>query len=132
MAKYAVQFALPSGRMGTETIEAASERAAAARLESEGRTPITVRPVAAAPAGGSAAGRTPRLRGGKAMRRAVLDFTYQMAAVMESGIPVIAGLKAVGDQTELPRLRAAVARIAGRIEGGRALAEALENESDIF
>ena len=131
MPRYSVQFALPSGKMGVEIVDAGSERAAAARIEADGRTPVTVRNTDAAAAAASPS-RIPRQRGGKKMRRAILDFTHQLAAVTESGIPVIAGLKAVGEQTDHPRLRAAIARIAGRIEGGRALAEAMEAESDIF
>lgn len=131
MPRYTVQFALPSGRTGVELIDAANERAAASRIEADGRTPITIH----AADGHEAARSTklvPRQRGGKKMRRAVLDFTHQLAAVTESGIPVIAGLKAVGEQTDNARLRAAISRIAGRIEGGRAMAEAMEPESDIF
>jgi len=131
MPRYTVQFALPSGKTGVELLDAVNERAAAARIEADGRTPITIHA-----ADGDASARTtkmmPRQRGGKKMRRAVLDFTHQLAAVTESGIPVIAGLKAVGEQTDHVRLRAAIARIAGRIEGGRAMAEAMEPESDIF
>jgi MSHA biogenesis protein MshG len=66
------------------------------------------------------------------MRRAVLDFTHQMAAVAESGIPVIAGLKAISEQTENAHLRSAIGRIAGRVEGGRSLADAMGAEEDIF
>ncbi len=131
MPRYTVQFALPSGRTGVELIDAANERAAASRIEADGRTPITIHSAD----GHEAAKSTklvPRQRGGKKMRRAVLDFTHQLAAVTESGIPVIAGLKAVGEQTDNARLRAAISRIAGRIEGGRAMAEAMEPESDIF
>lgn len=131
MPRYTVQFALPSGRTGVELVDAANERAAASRIEADGRTPITIHSAD----GNDAAKSTkmvPRQRGGKKMRRAVLDFTHQLAAVTESGIPVIAGLKAVGEQTDHVRLRAAISRIAGRIEGGRAMAEAMEPESDIF
>ena len=130
MAKYVVQFACSDGRMGSETVEAASERAAAAQLESSGKTPVTIRSVGGA--GDRKANRMRRVRGGRPMRRALLDFTHQLAAVSESGIPMIAGLKAVGDQTSHPRLREAIGRIVGRIEGGRSLAEALDAETDIF
>lgn len=131
MARYAVQFATPEGRMGNEIVEAPSERAAAAQIESTGRTPITVR----AASGRSARvgpTRARRAKGGKSMRRAVLDFTLQLGAITESGIPIIAGLKAVCDQTEHPKLREAVSRIVGRIEGGRGLAEAMDAEPEIF
>lgn len=130
MAKYTVQFATAEGRIGTEIVEAASERAAAAQLESAGRTPITVR--AGARGGRVGPTRLPRVKGGKGLRRAILDFTHQLGVITESGIPIISGLKAVCEQTEHPRLRSAVQRIVGRIEGGRGLAEAMEAEPDVF
>ncbi len=131
MAKYTIQFASPDGKVGTETLEAGSERAAAARIEADGRTPITVR-LAGSGNAPRASTRIRRVRGGKAGRNALLNFTHQMAAITESGIPLIAGLKAVGEQTDHARLRAAIVRIIGRVEGGRALAEAMDAESDVF
>ncbi|MFH1418240.1 MAG: type II secretion system F family protein [Planctomycetota bacterium] len=135
MAKFAVQFANPAGKVGTQVVEASSERAAVATIEANGRMPISVRPAGAAFAKKHKTGATNGVRttrGGKAMRRALLDFTHQMAAVAESGIPIIAGLKAVGEQTANPALRAAIGRITGRVEGGRSLADALGAERDIF
>ncbi|MFQ5424443.1 MAG: type II secretion system F family protein [Phycisphaerae bacterium] len=131
MAKYTVQFASPDGKVGTETLEAGSERAAAAKIEADGRTPITVR-LSGSGREPQASKRIRRVRGGKAGRNALLNFTHQMAAITESGIPLIAGLKAVGEQTDHARLRAAVARIIGRVEGGRGLAEAMDAEPDVF
>jgi len=57
--------------------------------------------------------RARQTKGGKGVRRALLDFTHQLAAVAESGIPIIAGLKAVAEQTGNPIMRGAVGRIAG-------------------
>lgn len=138
MAKYVVQFAASNGKIASQTIEAGSERAALARIEADGKTPVSIHASTSGAASRKGAkerigkASSGRIRGGKAMRRAVLDFTHQMTAVAESGIPVIAGLKAVAEQTENPRLRAAVLRIAGRIEDGRSLADAMEPEQDIF
>lgn len=133
MPKFAVQFALPSGKLGTETLDVPSERAALAQIEASGRTPISVQLVGAVAAQvGGASARVRKTRGGKSTRRAVLDFTHQMAAVSESGIPIIAGLKAVGEQTANEQLRGAIARMVSRIEGGRTLADAIGQEPDTF
>ena len=135
MLKYLVQYAEMSGKTGSQVVEAKSERAALVQVESAGRTPISVRPAEAGrtrTSGRKGSGRVQRMRGGKAMRRAVMDFTHQLAAVAESGIPIIAGLKAIREQTGHPLLRAALGRVAGRIEGGRSLADALDGEADIF
>lgn len=129
MPTYEVEFVTSRGKRSRERLEAANERAALARLENRGETPIRVR-VARGAANG--ANRVRKTKGGKAMRRALLDFTHQMAAVAESGIPIVAGLRAVGEQTGHPQLRAAIGRIVGRIEGGRTLADAVDAETEIF
>lgn len=135
MPKFIIQYAGPGGKLGTMSVEANSERAAVAQLEASGNIPVSIKAAGGGDAktgAGSERSRLRRTKGGRGVRRAVLDFTHQMAAVSESGIPIIAGLKAVGDQTRHPLLRAAIARIAGRIEGGRSLADALDAEPDIF
>ena len=141
MAKFAVQYCDAKGKITSTNIEAKSQRAAIAQLESSGWTPISVKEVAEprARAGRkdteprvATPGRIRRARGGGARRRARLDFTHQLCAVAESGIPVIAGLKAVAEQTTHPELRGAITRIAGRVEGGRSLADALDAEPDWF
>lgn len=135
MPKYVVQFAMSSGKIGRETIEADSQRAAVARIEGDGHTPIQVQAAGSA-AGEKKAGKgsrhVRRIKGGRRTRRALLDFTHQLTAVAESGIPIIAGLKAVRDQTAHEQLRQAVSRIVSRIEGGRTLAEAIDAEPDTF
>lgn len=137
MPKYLVHFAEPSGRTGHDVIEARTERAALVQVESSGRTPISIRLASGKAKAGKAVeqgrqGRIRRTRGGKKMRRAVTDFTHQMAAVAESGIPIIAGLKAIREQTNHYQLREALGRVIGRIEGGRTLADALDGEPGIF
>jgi len=130
MATFSVQFAEPNGRRSKDVIEAADERAALSTLEARGVTPISI--TAAAAGKKEKKETTRRVKGGKSTRRALLDFTHQMAAVAESGIPIIAGLKAVGEQTGHAELRAGVNRIAGRVEGGRTLADAIDMERALF
>lgn len=134
MPKYLVQFANADGKMGRESIEALNERAALAQIEGAGYTPVSVELAADDERlrGGAAPGRVRKIRGGKSTRRAVLDFTHQLVAVAESGIPIIAGLKAIAEQTGHPQLKAAILRMVSRIEGGRTLADAIDAEPDTF
>ncbi len=133
MPKFVVQFAMPNGKMGREVLDAGTERAAIAQIEGSGRTPISVQLAATdGTRKEMSSARVHKTRGGKSTRRAVLDFTHQLAAVAESGIPIIAGLRAVGEQTDNAQLKAAVARMISRIEGGRTLADAVNAESDTF
>ncbi len=135
MPEFVVQFARPDGKIGRESVEAGSEQAAAAQVESSGRTPISVLLATAAAVAGQSrrsTARVQKVKGGKSVRRAVLDFTYQLTAVAESGIPIVAGLKAIGEQTSHPQVRGALTRIVSRIEGGRTLADAMSAEHDTF
>lgn len=129
MPTFTVEFAKPNGQRGSQQVTAAGERAALVQIEREGHTPIRVTAVKETLKNPERA-RQPK--GGKALRRALLDFTHQLAAVAESGIPIIAGLRAVGEQTGHPELRSAIGRIVGRIEGGRTLADAVDAESALF
>jgi MSHA biogenesis protein MshG len=134
MPNFLVKYASPDGKMRSEVVEATNERGALSEIEGRGWTPVSV---AAAAAGKQAkkrsSGSSARGFGGrKALRRSMLDFTHQLAAVAESGIPIIAGLRAVCEQTNHAELRAAIGRIIGRIEGGRTLADALDGEPGIF
>lgn len=115
--------------MQTAEMEAASERAILATLETRGDTPISVH---SADAAAAAAVPNARLKTGRAVRRALLNFTHQMSAVIESSIPVIQGLTAVADQTDHPGLKAALRRIASRVEGGQTLAEGMAAEPEYF
>lgn len=131
MPTFTVEYAqAKSGKRTSQSVEAANERAALSQFESKGHTPIRVTQSKAK--GAAKTTRVRKSKGGKAMRRALLDFTHQMAAVSESGIPIIAGLRAVGEQTGHPQLRSAIGRIVGRIEGGRTLADAVDAESELF
>jgi MSHA biogenesis protein MshG len=137
MPRFIVQYAASNGRIVSGSVEAASQAAALSQIEAGGHTPISVTMAQGKSAAGPQASSTllSRLRmigSGRGLRRALLDFTHQLAAIAESGIPIIAGLKAVAEQTGHPQLRPAVTRIAGRIEGGRSLADALDAEPAIF
>ena len=141
MAKFVVKYCDAKGKIKNDLVEAKSERAAIAQLEASGKTPISIKAATEAKRKESGAksskphsqsGKVRRVRGGGARRRARLDFTHQLAAVAESGIPLIAGLKAVGEQTKHPELSDAINRIVGRIEGGRSLADALDAETTWF
>ncbi len=134
MPKYLVQYADASGAVTDDLIEAGTERAALAQTEAHGFTPISVR-LAHADKQPARTAQAPGRRGkrpSKSLVRAVTDFTQQMAAVAESGIPVVQALRAIREQTAHPALKAALGRIAGRIEGGRTLADALDAEPAIF
>lgn len=134
MPKYLVQYADASGAMADEMIEAGTERAALAQTEAHGYTPVSVRAMTSDKDRAKSATPAQRQarRRSKALTRALTDFTQQMAAVAESGIPVVQALRAIREQTTHPVLKGALGRVASRIEGGRTLADAMDAEPDVF
>ncbi len=132
MPTYTVEFVNVDGRTGTEQITAPDEGGAAAMIESSGRTPIDVH--AAKPAAASHHAETIRKSGrrSKRVRRAVVAMVQQLTSVVESGLPVLTGLRVIAEQTEDTALAGALTRVASRIEGGEALAEALDKEPRYF
>lgn len=141
MPMFNVEFATSDGRTGVETIDAPNERGAVALIETSGRTPIEIVPATGkmpsrametSGKGTAARPRAGRLKRGKSARRAVVAVTQQLTSVVESGIPVLSGLRVIADQTEDGKLKSALSRIAARIEGGDSLTEALEQEPEYF
>lgn len=136
MARFTVQFSDSNGKVSAETLEASSEKAAIFKIESSGRIPISVREVGAATLPrrrkSSARFRSVRFGRTKVRSRELLDFTHQLTAVVESGIPIVSGLKAICEQTEQGCLRSSLNRVIARVEDGRALADAMSPETDAF
>jgi len=131
MPTYTVEFAASDGRISTLQVEAPNERGAIAVVETSGGTPIEVRAAAvkSPPAKARFAWRGRRMRGA---RRAVVSFTHELTAIVESGIPVVAGLRAIAEQTHHRGLQRSLQDVAARIEDGAALAEALQPETGYF
>jgi MSHA biogenesis protein MshG len=136
VAQFTVQFSDSRGKIGSETIEASSEKAVIVKVEASGRIPISIREAGATtqPKKRKSSGRLRWARFGssKVRSRELLDFTHQLTAVVESGIPIVAGLKAISEQTENENLRSAINKVIARVEDGRTLADAMSPETDAF
>jgi type IV pilus assembly protein PilC len=61
-----------------------------------------------------------------------MNFCHQFAAMLTAGIPVLAGLEILGEQTESYRLREGIRAAARRVEQGNTLTEALLQEKKLF
>ncbi len=133
MPRFKVEFVEAGGQVRTGEFDGPNERGVLSLLETRGLTAIAIAP--AGPNAAAAARATSSVaqpRRGKSVRRALLDFTHQMTAVLESGLPVISGLRTIADQTEHLGLKASLRRVAGRVEGGSTLADALLAEPEFF
>lgn len=59
-------------------------------------------------------------------------FTRQMATLLDAGIPIIRGLRAIQQQEENRTLRGLLGEIIGEIEGGSMFSEALSRHPKVF
>ncbi len=62
----------------------------------------------------------------------LIFFTRQMRALYKSGVPILSGLKAIGEQTSNPKLKAIITDISSSIDQGNKLSDALAQNSKIF
>jgi type II secretory pathway component PulF len=70
--------------------------------------------------------------GGRSVRRDRIVFTRQLLTVYRSGIPLVAGLEMLAEQTENPQLRATLRALRADVEGGTTLAEAMSRHPGFF
>ena len=121
------------GSLKQGTLEAATLDAAASELLRRGITPIRIDEQATA-GGEDLATRLARL---PLFRKKVgLDeliiFTRQMYALSKAGIPIIRSIRGLGETARSRELGAVLSDLADRLEGGVALAAAMQNHRDVF
>lgn len=118
------------GRTVSDSLDAAGRPEAVDALRAKGlmilRLVESVDGAAAAPAAGWT------LQRGRAPRRALVLFSRQMKMLLESGASLVPALTAAEEQGMHPAMRAALGRIREKVEGGKPLALALEDEGQIF
>lgn len=113
----------PRGNRSRGRITAASEDAVARDLEARGLMALEVKE--------SARAREIRFDPRGSRRKAVLDFTWGMAALLPAGMPIGRAL-AVAASTSPESIRPALARVRERVERGEDVARALAGEPGIF
>ncbi len=67
-----------------------------------------------------------------ATAKEVMFFNTQLALMLEIGTPLTVALKSVAEEVQNPMFRAAILDMAGRIEAGRQLSEAMQGHPKIF
>lgn len=116
------------------TITAADERTAARQLRAQG---IAVQSIAAARGG---AGETAGAAGlplvgflfGRVRLKDVALFCRQFATMISAGLPLVQCLRALAQEAERPRFRDIVTKVAGDVESGVTLSEALVRHPRAF
>jgi type IV pilus assembly protein PilC len=114
----------------TAEITAPDERTAARQLRSQG---ITVQSLATKRAGGGTF-EVPfvgNLFGG-VRSKDISTFTRQFATMISAGLPLVQCLQALGQQAERKKFQEIIAKVAGDVEGGSTLSEAMARHPKIF
>src|SRR5664279_1976902 len=116
---------LPDGQPLVGTIAAADAAEAAALLTARGLKSIEIVPTATAPAGAAITSHQPPV----ALSAAELtQLAEHLEMLTKSGLPLAPGLRAVAKEHPRQRLSTALLEIAGQLEAGRTLDEALAGQ----
>ncbi len=132
MPDFAWEAVDPRGARTRGRVTAPSESAALREVEALGLLPVVVRETAPSARGAAAAGavRAPLLPSAGA-RRAVLEFTRGVAALLPAGMPLSRAL-GVASGGAPPRIRASLDGVRDRVERGEELARAMAAEPGLF
>jgi type IV pilus assembly protein PilC len=64
--------------------------------------------------------------------RVMMTFTRQLATLLDAGMPVLRGLRILMEQSDHPGLKKMIGEVAGSIESGSSLSEALARHPKVF
>jgi len=73
-----------------------------------------------------------RRRNRRITLREISQFTNQVAVLLEAGIPIVEGLRSIGEQETNERLREIVLQVARDVEGGRNITQSLDPHRAVF
>ncbi len=128
MPRYHYTAIAPSGKKAKGTVSAESPYAARKQLRARNIHPTTVEPVSTGGEGRSFFGNIGR--GGK--KSELIDFTKQMATLLNSGIKLTEAITVLTMQVSDVRLRNALNDIRDRVITGESFSDAVAEYSDIF
>jgi type IV pilus assembly protein PilC len=133
MPTYAYRGITARGGQVSAEITAPDERAAARQLRAQG---ITVQSLSAKKAGGGGfdLAALPLIGGmfGRVRSKDVSVFTRQFATMISAGLPLVQCLQALGMQAERKSFQDIIGKIAGNVEGGSTLSEAMARHPRVF
>ena len=129
MVAFAYKAANETGKVVSGVIEEESEAVALRTLEQQSLTPLTLRRAKNKRAAATGQGETTRIR---LRQRQLLDFTRQLRVMLNSGITLLSALSLLRQTSGDARYRALLERIAGDIQSGATLSEALAGHPNTF
>lgn len=126
MARYKYKAKEGPDKIVEGELTADSEKSALAAIESLGYAPVHLMKLE------SDDGRIIKKRGGKVRHSDVTLFTFQLATLLKSGVPILKALRTVGDQTESANLAVIIKNIEHDVRDGNMLSEAMAEYHDVF
>lgn len=132
MAVFEYRALEPTGKRVKGVIDADTPVQARRKLRDQQLFPTEVTPSANAAADGHGSASGGGLAIGQVRTRDIALMTRQLAVLLKAGMPMAEALTAVLDQTERPRLRAAIFDVRDRVNEGSRLADALRQHPTIF
>lgn len=113
-----------SGRTSQGVLSASTQDAAYRRLVSMGLTPVKV---------SRSEAMERKMRGGKRIKaRDIAEFTHQLSVLLEARIPVAECFRSISEQATNPAMASMCSEVAGRIQSGVGITDALETHSRVF
>jgi general secretion pathway protein F len=130
MTLYRFKAITPAGRLFEGEMEAGSARLVIERLRDEGHFPIGAAPAAPRPRLLAHLAREPGFRGANAGDLAVT--TREFATLTGAGVALDRALEILSGLAGRPALRAALADVRARLQGGASIADALAARAETF
>ena len=128
MALYQYKAVTPNGETVRGEMEATSAEAVAAQLQEMGNIPLHARA-----AGGGRFSLTRLLSGsGKPNQREVMQFTQQLATLLNAGLPLDRSLQVLIDLADSDRVQRMTEKIRDQVREGGNLSDALEAQHGVF
>lgn len=131
-----------NGRLDERTLSVATRREAIAQLQASGLLPIAVDEVSgqaarpSKPAKASKSGKTEpgerTVRAKRIPQKDVGRFTDQLAGLMGAGVPILAGIAAVGEQTQNESFREVLKAMYADVKGGMSLSGSMQRHPQAF
>lgn len=129
MATFAYKARDERGLLVQGNIEAATHRDAMMQLDSMGYIPVSAKEAGSA---STASIDDFLLRFQRVKYDDLIFFTRQFRTVVRSAIPIVSGLRALGEQTANQRLHKAINNVAQDIDKGSSLSDALARQKGVF
>jgi type IV pilus assembly protein PilC len=131
MAKYIYKARDLTGKIVSDTVEAASQREAVEKLKSLRYVIVDIKEEAKEKSAGSIIKKLLPF-GKKVKSMDVTLFSRQLATLISSGVPLVQGLSILEEQIESPQFKKVIKSLRTDIESGISISEAMKKHPDVF